>query len=156
MARTWLQIRVELLGGGGVDLSPPPGRILLVGPRHTFAQLAEAIDMAFARWDRAHLHLFELPDGRQIGHPDPDPDPDGAPDGWLDGTTLTVAREVPPGTAFRYLFDLGDDWDHHCQVLPEKADPLEEYGERPTQPVPVMGWGWIPDQYGRETEDDAQ
>lgn len=156
MARTWLQIRIELIGGGGIELPATPGRVLLVGPRHTFAQLAEAIDIAFARWDRSHLHLFELPDGRQIGLPDLDPDPDEPADAVLDGTALTVAAEAPPGTAFRYLFDLGEDWDHHCRVLAEKVDPLEEYGARPATPVPIMGWGWIPDQYGRDTDDDAE
>jgi len=32
MAKTWLQIRVDLESGGGADLDPPPGRIFLVGP----------------------------------------------------------------------------------------------------------------------------
>lgn len=79
MARTWLQIRIELIGGGGLELPAPPGRVLL-----------------------------------------------------------------------------GEDWDHHCEILLEKVDPLEEYGARPAQPVPVMGWGWIPDQYGREGDDEAE
>jgi hypothetical protein len=68
MARTWLRIKVDLLGGHGVDLKPAPGRILIVGPSHSFGDLAEAIDLAFARWDLAHLHGFELADGRRIGH----------------------------------------------------------------------------------------
>ena len=46
---------------------PPPGRIFIVRPSHTFAQLAEAIDAAFARWDLSHLHEFELPGGRRVG-----------------------------------------------------------------------------------------
>ena len=44
MARTWLQIRVDLLGTGGSDLERPPGRVLIVGPGHTFEQLADAIN----------------------------------------------------------------------------------------------------------------
>jgi hypothetical protein len=55
MARTWLSIRVELVEGRGERLWPTPGRILAPAWSHTFAQLAEAIDDAFARWDRAHL-----------------------------------------------------------------------------------------------------
>jgi hypothetical protein len=51
VAETWVQIRVDLLGGRGFDLSPTPGRIFIVGPSHTFAQLADAINQAFARWD---------------------------------------------------------------------------------------------------------
>ncbi|MFN8160707.1 MAG: hypothetical protein U0R52_06655 [Solirubrobacterales bacterium] len=67
MARTWLQIRVELVGGLGADLDPPPGRTMIVGPSHTFAQLADSINTAFARWDLSHLNEFRLADGRRIG-----------------------------------------------------------------------------------------
>ena len=66
MAKDWMTIRISLLGGGGIACDPPPGRVMLVGPRHTFADLAEAIDAAFARWDLSHLHMFELTDGRHI------------------------------------------------------------------------------------------
>jgi hypothetical protein len=52
MAKTWLQVRVELEGGRDIDCDPRPGRVFLVGPRHTFAVLAEAIDVAFARSGR--------------------------------------------------------------------------------------------------------
>jgi hypothetical protein len=70
VAQTWLQIRVDLLGTGGDDLPSPQGRILIVGPAHTFAQLADSINQAFARSDVSHLHEFELADGRRIGFPD--------------------------------------------------------------------------------------
>ncbi len=82
MARNWMAIRVELEGGRGIECQPRPGRVLLVGPRHTFADLATAIDTAFGRWDLAHLH--------------------------------------------------------------------ESHRSR------SGGWGWIPDQYGRHTEDDDE
>jgi len=49
MARTWLSIRVELVEGRGERFWPRPGRILAAARNHTFAQLAEAIDDAFAR-----------------------------------------------------------------------------------------------------------
>jgi len=66
-----------------------------------------------------------------------------------------VARELAPGDQFTYTFDLGDNWRHRCRVLAEKVDPIEEYGPRPRGPVPIWGWGWIPDQYGRlSLEDD--
>ncbi len=153
MARTWLQIEVELEGGRDIDCTPPPGRVFLVGPSHSFADLAAAIDAAFARWDLSHLHEFELADGRRIGFADMDP---GA--GWLDHTALKVTGEIEPGTDFRYVFDLGDDWRHRCRASPEKVDPRELYGPGPLpkEPVPVWGWGWIPDQYGRvsSTEDE--
>jgi len=63
VARTWLQIRVDLLGTAASDLDPCPGRILIVAPAHTFEELADAINQAFARWDLSHLHEFELADG---------------------------------------------------------------------------------------------
>lgn len=152
MARTWIQIRVELVSGMGMPVEQPPGRVMAVGPAHTFAAFGHAIDLAFGRWDLGHLHLFELPDGRQVGHPDPDFDDPAL----LDSAKLKVSREVSPGDRFRYTFDLGDDWLHECRVLDEKADPEDVAGPRQTTPVAIDGWGWIPDQYGRETEEGAE
>jgi len=149
--RTWLQIRVELLGGRDIVCEPPPGRVMMVGPSHTFAALAEAVDAAFARWDLSHLHGFELADGRLIGFPDDEFETE-----WLDHEALTVSAEVSPGDEFLYTFDFGDDWRHRCLVLPEKVDPREEYGASPRRPVAISGWGWIPDQYGRETLEDTE
>jgi hypothetical protein len=151
VARTWLQIRVDLLGGRGVACEPSPGRVFLVGPSHSFEQLAKAIDAAFARWDLSHLHTFELSDGRQIGYPD---DSFGSDLEWLDHAKLKVAKEVKAGEQFEYVFDLGDNWQHRCVVGPEKADPIDEYGIVPEQPVAIWGWGSIPDQYGRRSFDD--
>jgi hypothetical protein len=147
VARTWLQIQVELEGGREIECDPPPGRIFMVGPSTTFGQLAEAIDVAFARWDRSHLHVFELPDGRMLGFAS-DEDED---DGWLDHDAFKVTQELRPGDRFSYTFDLGDDRRHRCQVLEEKLDPREEYGPGPLPraPVAISGWGSMPDQYGR-------
>lgn len=144
-----MSIRVELLGGGGIDCDPPPGRTMLVGPRHTFADLAVAIDQAFARWDLSHLHLFELADGRFVGEPSPEWDFD-----VLDETTVAVASTVGVGDGFSYVFDLGDDWRHACEVEAAEVDPNDAYGIVPRAPVPIWGWGWIPDQYGRRTRND--
>lgn len=151
MARTWLQIKVDLVGGRGERCHPSPGRIFLVGPSHTFQQFADAINAAFARWDLSHLHNFELADGRRIGYPDDSFGPDLI---WLDHATLKVAREVKPGDEFAYDFDFGDNWEHRCSVLADKVDPATEYGSLPTGPVAIWGWGSIPDQYGRRAFDD--
>ena len=37
-----------------------PRSIFAAAADHSFAELATAIDDAFARWDRSHLHEFEL------------------------------------------------------------------------------------------------
>jgi hypothetical protein len=66
MARRWFSIRVELFGWQGEQLWPYPGRVFAVGPAHTVADLARAIDNAFARWDLSHLSEFTLADGRVV------------------------------------------------------------------------------------------
>jgi hypothetical protein len=66
IARTWLSVRVDLVSGRGDDFWPRPRRIFAAAPSHTFAQLAHAIDTAFARWDLAHMHMFTLADGTGI------------------------------------------------------------------------------------------
>lgn len=159
MARTWLSIRVELLGGRGEDLWPWPGRVLLVGPSHTFAQFAEAIDVAFARWDRAHLCQFTLADGTVITDEETGLDSLDSPVGPLGAHPLVLERtrldRVKPGDELRYLFDFGDDWTYACTVDDEKVDPREVFGATPKAPVVVRGWGTIPDQYGRAWDGDA-
>ena len=39
---------------------------MIASPRHSLADLAEGVDLAFARWDHSHLHLFEFGDGRRF------------------------------------------------------------------------------------------
>ena len=68
------------MGDGSIAI-PSPGPIFIVSPSHTFEELAEAINSAFSRWDRSHLHEFELADGRLIGYPDDTFEPDVV---WLD------------------------------------------------------------------------
>ena len=156
MSRTWLSIRVDLVGGRGQDLWPRPGRILAAARSHTFAQLATAIDDAFARWDCAHLHQFDLADGVKIGRPDWDEDAEDI----VDGRRLTLAR-LKNDEKFVYEFDFGDSWTHLCTVGPTRIDPLEQLGIIPDRPLPYWGWGDIPDQYGRrwngdDGEEDSQ
>ena len=122
MARTWLQLRVDLLGALGEDLTPAPGRVFIVGPAHSFAALADAINAAFARWDVSHLHEFELAGGRRIGFVDSFDDTVVE-----DQDAVKMAAAVGPGDEFRFVFDLGDQWQHRCRVLAEKVDPREEW-----------------------------
>ena len=158
MARTWLSISVELLGGRGEELWPWPGRIFAVGPAHTFAQLADAINNAFARWDLAHLSMFTLADGTVVTDRESADEFAASPFGpitlSLDIGSAKVATTLRPGAEFRFVFDLGDDWTHRCVVEKEKVDPLEVLGIRPRGPLAYWGWGAMPDQYGRRWADD--
>jgi len=150
MARTWLSVRVELVAGRGEDYWPRPGRLFAVARSHTFEELATAIDDAFARWDRAHLHEFTLADGYRVGRPSPD---DWDPDHMLDIRRIGASR-LSLGEQFVYTFDLGDDWQHLCTVGSERVDPLSVLGIVPYRPLPYWGWGDIPDQYGRRWDGD--
>lgn len=147
----WLTVRVVLLGRDGDPPGAEAGRVLLVRADHTFAEFADAVDTAFARWDLTPPHAFSVA-GRRL---------------WSDVTVADGRGRAEPSTAvqvgevglragstFRYLFDLGERWDHFCEVERVDVDPLAEYGDEPEQPVPVFGWGTIADQYGREREDD--
>ncbi len=145
MARTWLSIRVDLVDGGGRTLWPRPERVFAAARSHSFAQLATAIDDAFARWDRAHLHMFDLGgvEGLLIDRYWDDPPDNSRVDDTVTLSTLTGGQQ------FVYVFDLGDDWAHLCTLSPERIDPLHTVGITPDRPMPYWGWGVIPDQYGR-------
>ena len=112
-ARTWLSIRVNLVEGHGEQSWPRPGRIFAAARSHTFKQLADAIDDAFARWDRSHLQEFTLADGRRSC--DPDPDWEIEDEVTQDYRRVKLSR-LHPGEQFAYVFDLGDDWAHLCTV----------------------------------------
>ena len=71
------------------------------------------------------------------------------PRNWLQ---IKVELVAGLGEEFRFVFDFGDRWEHRCQVLEEKVDPREVFGETPRGPMTLDGWGWLPDQYGRESE----
>jgi hypothetical protein len=152
VGRTHLAITVELVHGSHTGgLWPRPGRVLIASRSATFEQLAAAIDDAFARWDRNHLHEFTLADGTVIT---PHRWWDGEePDGSLDGARTRLGR-LRLGGQFAYVFDLGDNWQHLCTVGPKLADPMETLGVVPDSPLPCWGWGDIPDQYGRRWNGD--
>ncbi len=161
--RTWLSITVELIEGRGERLWPRPGRVFAVAKQHRFSVLATAIDDAFARWDRAHLHEFHpYPDQAtardrpiRIAQPD-DWDLDDAP--VIPIATATVGAHVRLGQQFVYVFDLGDDWTHLCTVADQPIDPYDTVGLAASDmpgPLPYFGWGSIPDQYGRRYNGDG-
>ncbi|MBO0809806.1 MAG: hypothetical protein J2P32_16040 [Actinobacteria bacterium] len=151
MSRTWLSIRVELVEGRGEQYWPRPGRIFAAARSHTFKQFADAIDDAFARWDRSHLQQFTLSDGRRLCDPDPDWEAEG--EVTEDYRRAKLSR-LGPGEQFSYVFDFGDDWAHLCTVNAQRIDPVDVLGILPDTPLPYWGWGCIPDQYRRRWDGD--
>lgn len=150
----WMTIRVVLLGRrGDARLPAPPGRVLLAHADHSFADLSEALDLSFGRWDLSPLHEVAVEGRRLSAAPQDRPDAD---DELEDSDDVTLGEAgLRTGSRFNYLFDLTEAWEHDCRVEAEGVDPLQEYGEEPETPVPLYGWGTIPDQYGRAHEDDA-
>lgn len=148
--QSWFIIRVELLSGPGEEFDSPPGRDFLASTDHSLLEFAVAIDTGFARWDLGHLHMFRMPHGPEYvlgGGENGDETPS------TESTRLGLLG-LTRGTKFEYVFDLGDEWLHRCEVRAVDADPEAEFGDEPAGPVPLFGWGAIPDQYGRSTPDE--
>jgi hypothetical protein len=143
----WYIVRVELVRSIYGTFEPPPGRDVLISPQHTFRQLAETINSAFARWDLGHLYAFRLDDGRMIGTPFEDFD-------VLEAARTKIGGRWRRGDSFLFEFDFGDSWEHRCSVMEMEVDPTEVYGKRPKGPAVVFGWGSVPDQYGRSSPRD--
>ena len=136
---SWFSIQVVLVEGNGRALWPRPGRVFAADPGHSFGQLADAIDSAFARWVRSYLREFSFADG-----------------GTLSAKAMgraTLGR-LQPGEQFAYVYDLGDEWAHLCSVEAGPVDPEDCLGIVPRHPLAYFGWGDMPDQYGRRWEDD--
>ncbi len=138
----WLHVEVTLTGNHAMRLSPAPGRVMLCHLEHTLADLADAIDTGFGRWDLGHLHEFTVGERRFMPSPEPTDDAEDSEE-----TTL-ADLEVETGDRFAYVFDLGEEWEHVCEVTEVGIDLGPE--DEPDGVVAVFGWGTIPDQYGRE------
>ena len=151
VARTWLSLTVELVEGAGFRFWPRPGRVFAVGRKHSFEQLATAIDVSFGRWDLSHLWQFELAGHIYVAPEHPD---------WESGESDTVLpstsrlSRLVAGDEFVYEFDLGDSWLHICRVAEGRIDPSEVLGDVPAEPTAYDGWGILPDQYLRRFADD--
>jgi len=146
-----MTVRVALLAHGDERLEPPPGRVLLVRADHTFAEFAEAVDAAFGRWDPTPASEFAVNGQRLVSDLDADT---GHGEVATSDSCEVGGVGLRAGDTFRYLFDIGEQWLHDCDVEETGVDPFAVYGEEPAWPVPVFGWGTLPDQYGREHEED--
>ncbi len=121
---------------------------------HTLQALAEAIDDAFARWDRSQRHEFEFPatgkwasERRYLDSPEDR----GAE---LDAETTRVRDVVQPGEEFHYTYDLGNHWSHICQMESHPINVATVLDSVPERPLPYQGWGTIPDPHGRMWDGD--
>lgn len=140
-----LSIEVELVAGRGRSWWPRPGRVFAAGPTHTFAQLAEAVDRAFGRWDLDHLRMFVLPGGVEVSW-----------SAWRDGPAFPGTHDgrrarldlLTPGSCFAYVFDFGADWTHLCTIRRVSGTTCP-----PAVPALRGSWGDGPEQHGRDTAD---
>lgn len=148
-----MTIRVVLSSGRGAPLDPPPGRVFLAHADHSFSELAEAIDTAFGRWDLEPVHDFDVEGRRLVLGGGPEDVEDGPePEDSEDVTLGEVGLRL--GGRFTYVFDPVHRWLHDCTVVGVDIDPFDLFGEEPEAPVAVIGWGVLPDQYGRLWETD--
>lgn len=152
----WMTIRVVLQEGMGATLEQAPGRVLLVHADHAFSELADTIDTTFGRWDLTPLHEFEV-EGRCLlpggGGPEDVLDEAIEPEDSEEVTVGEVGLRL--GARFAYIFDRESRWVHDCSVQGVDVDPFALAGEEPDEPIAILGWGLLPDQYGRMTEQDA-
>ncbi|EID79896.1 MULTISPECIES: hypothetical protein [Rhodococcus] len=79
---------------------PSSGNVVAVGPSHTFMDLANAVNDAFGRWDRSHLSMFTLADGRVVTDTEPGAEMAGSIGGPIaepvDIESSRVARLLAP------------------------------------------------------------
>ncbi len=102
------RLRVTLL-----DIEPAPWREIEVPLSMTLKGLHDAIQAAFL-WYDMHLWEFEIA-GRRYGLP-MDMDFGDEPVLKASAARLTMLRERDIDE-FLYVYDMGDDWTHHVQVL---------------------------------------
>ena len=118
---------------------------MLVPPTATFADLGLGVDLAFGRWDVTRRRSFRA--GWRGRH-----ERRGSGKGDLAPERI-VHGSMTRGMRFEYLFDDDEKWVHEC-VVEELVARRETVGGAPI-PVPILGWGTIPDQFGRERPDDV-
>jgi hypothetical protein len=99
------QLKVTLM-----DTKPPIWRRLLVRGDTTLARLHTILQIAMG-WYDSHLHTFTIR-GTDYSVPDPEWDPPLADErkATLAGLGLTARSK------FRYLYDMGDGWEHEIVV----------------------------------------
>ena len=133
--RILYQIKVTLR-----DIDPPIWRRIQVWDDATLGQLHDILQIVMG-WEDCHLHEFMI--GRRL-YSIPDEDDDFNERTVIDERRQPLRNVLPRvGTAFEYLYDFGDDWQHdlvlEAILLPE---PDQQYprciaGERRCPPEDV-------------------
>ena len=118
---------------------------MLVPPTATFADLGLGVDLAFGRWDVTRRRSFRA--GWRGRH-----ERRGSGKGDLPPERI-VHGSMSRGMRFEYLFDDDEKWVHECVV--EELVARREPVDRAPIPVPILGWGTIPDQFGRQRPEDV-
>lgn len=145
MAELWLRIEVVLTAGDGGPVVPSPGRVMVVPPSATLDEFGLAVDIAFGRWDTMRDRSFtrqtlaRKSQRRRDRHLSPD---------------AVLASVLSVGDHFVYVFDSDRGWTHECLV--EEALEDDDTTDLAPIPVPLVGWGAIPDQDGRMTRDTSR
>lgn len=103
------RLRITLLG-----LDPAPWREVEVPLSMTFAALHDTIQAAFL-WFDCHLWEFDI-NGRRYGIPFED---DGIFGDKIYNANIARLTKLRSGkiTEFLYTYDMGDNWEHHVEVL---------------------------------------
>lgn len=119
---------------------------MLVPPTASFDDFGLGVDLAFGRWDVTQRRSFRT--GWHGRHERRGSGPgDLAPERLIHGSMSRAER-------FEYLYDDDEKWIHEC-VVEEFVARRETVGRAPI-PVPILGWGTIPDQFGRETSEEVR
>ncbi len=100
-----------------MDVEPPVTRVIEIGSDATLDRLHDVLQAAFG-WTNSHLHEFSVND-RRYATPIPEDEV-----GAIDEREVTVAEvALARGEPLRYIYDMGDCWDHRLVV--EKVGPPE-------------------------------
>lgn len=105
------------------DSDPLIWRRVIVPQTITLARLHLVIQVAMG-WENAHLHQY-LINGVWYGVPDPDGEST-----IKSQARRSLVKTLGPETTFRYVYDLGDSWDHVVTV--EQVVPRSKYRNLPT------------------------
>ncbi len=124
------RLRITLL-----DLDPAPWREVDVPLSMTFKGLHDAIQAAFL-WFDCHLWEFDV-DGRRYGLPHDDDF--GFKKVYNANTTRLTKLRDSGITEFLYTYDMGDNWEHHVEIL-----KLLEMPKGARLPVFIDGKGRTP------------